>query len=343
MKQKLFILSLILIFSCGEKTSETESLDITKTEIELIENLKPQTPIKSFTVLKDGSYVVISTSKDIVVYSKDGKQIKIDSNRGKGPVEIYSPNKVRPFNDGFVIWDNVLMKMVEFNQNAEPVQEILGFEYAVDDFMVDEKHIYIYKSALVGNPFIQILEKQTLKLIKEFGYTENMQLLTNMHECGGGLSIFQNLLYYIPSSRLELSKVTLNDYNETKNNLDLYKIIPFKNYDENIENLINSNKIKAIELALSSSIVTGIHLGEGKIAITGETGDSTNEGSYFNTNKRKNFIIFLDHDMNYIGTHFENFNSGTSCWVQGQNQLARIIQKEGKEDFTYFIQTISLE
>lgn len=341
--RKILILFIILILSnCGSKKSYDSTLTIEIEEVVLNENLVLISPPRSFSVLQDDSFVVVTENFQIVRYSADGQQIQVIENIGQGELEIYAPRLVKSFKNGFLIWCSDLLKMVEYDANGIPIDEYFGFDHAIRKFEVDEDRIYTYISSTTGKPFIQIYNKTSRSIEKLLGYSENEQVLKNLNGCAGGLATNGSSLVFSPSHALNIYQIKKPNFEKTKVTL------LDENYFQNIEiyedavNLINTNQSKAIDLSLAKGLVTGLFYLNNQILITGEVGEFTKDHLSLNTKNRKLFMLLLDENLNKKGIFFENYDALQSCrlFASDKGQFTRILQKERDSEMEYVLQKL---
>lgn len=345
LRNTLIILILPIIYSCNFKNSNISTIDFKKTEIILRENLNPTSPIISFSMLKDGTFVGITETREIVHYSSSGEQLNFISNFGQGEKEVYSPHIIKSYKDGYIIWDKDLLKMIEYNNLDEPINEYNGFDHAVKDFVVDKNYIYTYISPLPSKPFIQIYDKTSNKIIESLGNAENEQVLANLNVCAGGISLFNDTMIFLSSTSLNVFQVNTKNINDIKVKLLNDESIVFNKFDGDPVDLINTEIQKAIQISLNSSIVTGVYKLNDKILIKGETGIAEVERGNVDLSNRYSFMLLLNEDYKIVGKYFEKYDVNILCklWSEGPNEVARIVRKEGEDEYNYVIELLSYE
>lgn len=332
------------IFGCGSNFDHNTPMFNSSEEVFLKENLTPIASIKSFDILIDSTLVIITDANQVIRYSSSGEQIEVLENFGQGSLELYSPSLIRAYNDGFIIWDESLLKMVEFDKYNRPIFEYLGFNHAIRKFTVDENYFYTYINPHPNQPFVQVFDKKRQALVKELGIAENMDIINNLNRCAGGLTFSGDNLLFVSSSTLRIFNVDRNTLSKFKVILLEDNNIKFIDFGEDAVSLINTNISKAFQVTMSNSIVTGVyHIGS-KTLLTGETGESVLSEMNVDLSKRKTFFLLLDNNFNIIGRSIQNFdvNSLCSLWSDSGGKLYRIFKKEGKDEYSYYLEKFDL-
>ncbi|MDO9552802.1 hypothetical protein [Rhodonellum sp.] len=341
--QKLTIISLFFILSgCFSGPLYESNLSFNAEEVVLKENLILISPPVSFAVLSDQSILVITESQQIIRFSPDGYQVQVIDNIGQGELEVYTPSLVRAYDDGFLIWCQDLLKMVEYNSNGQPIKAYFGFDHAIKDFEVEKNAIYTYISSLPGKPFVQVYDKISQKIAQSLGNAEKGQILTNLNACAGGMASSGSSLIFVPSHALELYQANINRIEEVKVTFLEHPAFKKIEFDADPVELINSDQMKAFGYGMENGLVTGIFSIEDKFLITGEVGEIKLTGAGLETNERKRFLMLLDSELSAEGLSFEDFDPAQSCrlYASGNDYLGRIIQKEGESEFTYVFEKL---
>lgn len=343
----LFCIILPFIFSCKSEIknySQTEEILLEK-KISLKENLTFLSPIKSFSFLNNGNFVVITENNKIILYDQKGDQVKEIKNLGQGSLEVYNPSIVKSYKNKFYIWCQDLMKIVEYSSNGTPLNEFFGFNHAIRRFDIDEDYIYTYLGTTLGKPYIQIFKIKEEKIIKEFGLTENNQIFSNLNYCGGGLVSNKESLIYLPShtlrahfinkSQLEENKVVLLDEPEFK----------IENTEEDAELVINSDQVRAFEKSLNSPIVTGIFSLGNSYVIISEVGKMEIDGQNIDTKNRKLIYLKYNNKFDLVSRKLVEYSVNQSCKLISsyKDKIYRIIQEEGENEMVYSLQEIKID
>jgi hypothetical protein len=344
MRKILQFLLIILFCSCGSNWDGVESLGMVSSEIQLQENIKPTAPIKSFDLLEDESIVAINENGEIIRYSKNGEQVKFLSQTGTAELELSAPSHVEAFMNGYVVWDEELFKMVEFNQFDQPIREYKGFDHAIKGFKVDINYIYTYINPLPNQGFIQVYDKAMGSFKYRMGNASNADILANLNKCGGGMTIQDQEFVFISSASLEVFRVNRSNTEKVQlTKLDIPEI-EFKNFEGDPVDIINGQRQKAFELSMSSSIITGIYDVGDQLLITGETGSGHLDGLQLDLTDRKQFYLLLNSDMKVAGLSYEEFDYDAPCklWKDANGYFVRIIRKEGDDEYEYYLEKLSI-
>lgn len=339
MRKKIFagLLISMICWACNSKISEFEEIRFEESSVILKENLKPISPISSFDVLADESIVAITETQELVFFSPSGEQIGFGPKKGEGNLELFSPSLIKALGSHFYIWDNVLMKFVEFDGDFNPTAEYKGFENSVSDFDVDEDYIYCYIDPLPGEPFIEVYNKLAGTVTFRLGNTEKEQLITSLNRCGGGINIYNGDLLFLASHKFQLNRASPAYFPAYSPNFIEDSEFEYKKFEGDPVDLINSDIQKAIELSLSMPIFMGIHVMNDAILVRGETGSVRFEGRSIDLKERKNFMVLLDNNLKILGKAFQDFDHDSPCklWADSPSGLYKISMEEGEDEFIY--------
>lgn len=336
-----FLFILLFNIACGSNSEYQNSMELDIESIKLLENISLTAAPVSIATMSNGEIVSVTEKGQMVIYSKEGDQMKDIDKKGEGELELKNPTLVRSFQEGFLVWCRDLLKMVAFDSEGNPIEEFFGFNHSIKKFVVKENLIFTYINTLVDKPFIQIYDMREGRIIKEIGKTVNEQLISNLNSCGGGLTLYNDRIVFASSNSLNLYVVDVDEFNiKEVEVLDIdfneLKVI------EDAENLINSNQRKAIEMSLASAVVTRLFQVGSDLIILGEVGEITISNSALNSKNRKSFIWKLDKEFNVVGKYYYELDPSISCKLitSGEDLLNRIIQKQGEEEMDYFVEKI---
>lgn len=242
-----------------------------------------------------------------------------------------------------MIWCRDLLKMVAFDSDGNPIEEYFGFNHSIKKFVVKENLIFTYINTLVDKPFIQIYDMKEGRIIKEIGNTVNEQLISNLNSCGGGITLYNDQIVFASSNSLNLYVVEGDEYQIKEieiSDLDFNEL----KISEDAENLINSNQRKAIEMSLSSAVITGLFQVGQDLVLLGEVGEMTISGSALNSKNRKSFIWKLNKEFNIIGKYYYDLDPSISSKLISSHGdfLARIVQRQGEEEMDYYLEQLQL-
>lgn len=344
MKKIAYTLFILSCFACGAVWDAEQSLEFISSKTLLEENLKPISPIKSFDILEDESMIAITENQQIVRYSKAGEQVKILDFSGQGEFELVAPGDVEAFGNGYVIWDENALKMVEFNEFDQGIKEYKGFDHAIKGFEVSEQYFYTYISPLPNEPFIQIYDKESEQILHRMGAATNSDIIANLYKCGGGMTFFEGDFVFISSANLDIFRVFSENVENIQVSILDVKGLEFNKLKEDPMDIINFNRSEAFQLSMASSIITGIYSVGGNLIVTGETGKADFNGHEVDINKRKQFFLSLNDDLKVEGLDFKpvDFNAPCKLWKDSGGYIYRIIKREGKDEYEYFLEKLTL-
>lgn len=299
------------------------------------------TPI-SVASLANGSYVVLTESRQILLFDEKGKLVKNVDAIGQSELEVESPTIVRSSPEGFAIWCSGLLKMVVFDLEGHPLKAHFGFNRAIRKFEINQSHIIATIQNLADYPYIQVYDRNQEKVIDELGKTGSMQVVNNFNSCSGGLASIKNKIVWMPSHDLtlySLENIQQQQVKEQSFSTDFFKQPKMPN---NLNELVNTDIMKALELGLKMSIVTGIYSIGGELVITGDFGEGAFDAGELDLKNRKNFIFLLSEDMKPKGwVHSEySFTEPCALYFSGKDYLGRVTLKEGEDDYQYWIEKL---
>lgn len=341
--RNLLLIVLVLCMSCAKSSDFQTTIELNIDSHQLRENLKLISEPISIATLSNQENVVITEKGQVVIFLKDGNQKVVLENKGDGELELRNPSLVFSYQDGFMIWCRDLLKMVAFDSEGNPIEEYFGFNHSIKKFIVKENLIFTYINTLVDKPFIQIYDMKEGKIIKEIGNTVNEQLISNLNSCGGGITLYNDQIVFASSNSLNLYVVEGDEYQIKEIEISDYDFNELK-ISEDAENLINSSQRKAIEMSLSSAVVTGLFQVGTDLLVLGEVGEMTISGSALNSKNRKSFIWKLDKEFNIMGKYYYDLDPSISCKLISSHGdfLARIVQRQGEEEMDYYIEQLQL-
>lgn len=337
----LFIVVTFVLSGC--KNTPESLLPILKLESETIlldvADELMGTPI-SIASLANSTYVVLTESNQILLFDEKGKLVKNIEAIGQGELEVESPTIVRSSPEGFAIWCSVLLKMVVFDLEGNPLKAHFGFTRAIRKFEINKDFITATFQNLADNPYVQVYDRNQEKIISELGSTSPMQVVNNFNGCSGGLASLNNKIVWMPSH--ELTLYTLENIPTQQVHEKNFQIEFFKQpkMPDNLTELVNTDVMKALELGLKMSIVTGIYTLGDELVITGDFGEGAFDAGELDLKNRKNFILLLSKDMKPKGWVPSEYSLTEPCglYFSGKDYLGRVTLKEGADDYEYSIE-----
>ena len=299
----------------------------------------------SVASLANGSYVVLTESRQILLFDEKGKLVKNVEAIGQGGLEVESPTIVRSSPEGFAIWCSALLKMVVFDAEGNPLKAHFGFNRAIRKFEINQDHIIATIQNLADNPYIQVYDRNQEKVIDELGTTDPMQVVNNFNGCSGGLASIKNKIVWMPSHDLTLFTLENIPNQQAKEKSFITDFFKQPKMPDNLTELVNTDIMKALELGLKMSVVTGIYPIGDELVITGDFGEGVFDAGQLDLKNRKSFILLLSKDMNPKGWVNSEYSITEPCalYFSGQDYLGRITLKEGEDDYQYWIEKLYLK
>lgn len=164
----------------------------------------PVGSIKSLCFLSDTSFVVSArNSEAISVFNLSGNLLNVIDQSGRGPLEYYSPGRVRTWNGRIVVWSAQLLKFIEYEPDGTPIRE-WQYPSACSDFLVTEKYIVIYTNGIRDSHIIDLLNKETGEVSfvgKEAVWSHKV---LNVNDAVSPFCIDGDILYYMPRNELSI-------------------------------------------------------------------------------------------------------------------------------------------
>ncbi|RZS94887.1 hypothetical protein [Cecembia calidifontis] len=264
------------------------------------ENFSPIAPIVSFDFVGNERLVVITEKNQLILYDNSGKQSKIIDIHGAGQFEMMNPSIVKKFQDHFFVWCTDLLKIVQFDNEGNPVDEYLGFDHAIRDFSVSKDHIITYIPNITHQHYIQVFQKSPFKKVKEFGYVENEQVLLNFNACSGAMDIWNNMLLYAPSHSLRIHNLDLDRMVDDKIIFLEDEKFKVEKLEQDAKTIMNQDRIKALEYGLKNSILKGIYILDNFFVLLAEVGQIELNNFQPISLDREELVLVLDRNFNLV-------------------------------------------
>lgn len=338
---------ILILFSCKDSKSSNpkmvEEFEIVDSGIhhyiDLQENQTMVGIISSFSMMDDGGFVISATSSPkMIIYDKDGNQVKVVEATGSGPLEFNSCSLVKYYNGKIYLWSDQQLKLIIFDKEGNPIEEFKMFDRAVSDFMPYDDKMVVYTKGGFSDSFIHIYDLTSRSLILSMGEVGNEQKLLDIYECSGGLIVKNDVLCFLASDKLAIQRFDLQSM-KSQQSLSIsdteFKVNRIK---MNAVDLVNSNFTKVIEFIHENSVVTGIFsLDEGYVVIS-EVGEFElgSDKSVLNKSKRYNKYYYLNKSFDLLKIYKKKISSNESpCLIESKgNKLYKILQNEDGEGFS---------
>ena len=283
--------------------SDSNKLKLEITDhLTLKENQNLLSDVVSASLNNSGQFVVATDhTSGVVLYDSTGKQIRKIGDIGRGPAEYGSPGIVKLFSDTIYVWDKSLLKLLMYNLNNELLSEIADFRWAIRDFTVHGRKLYMYNVGNTSGEFIEEYQIDKNDYGEFYGKrTEEHTFLMLLHRAGG-VSHKGLYVYYVSPSALRVHKINTNTNTEISFNIaDEDFFVPDIN---NARKLIQSQK-EAITTLQTSSSVTGIYALQDYLVVKASIGNTKYQadlGGYaaFDVYVR---LYILNYDMELVDT-----------------------------------------
>ena len=345
MKNISLIFSLFVLLGCSNKNSniETTSGLSVSGKITLQENLTFLTDIKSFEFLGDGTFFVLTKAGSIIRYNTSGEQIGQISTSGQGPLEVYSPGAIRAYNSHLFVWDDSLMKFVEFDQEGQAITEFFGFARSVSNFEVDDKYIYAYQNNSPGMEFVNIYSKEKGEIIASLGETSNEQIVNDLHSKAGGILVLNGELVFAPSSKLFFYRNDIgNNFSPSFSSIVNENFIVDRVQMDAVQ-FINDHRNEAIQYMFNNSVLTGIYPLKDGIFVTTEVGEFGEDVNKSKKGPKREMFLMLNSKFQVVKESFLPILAGWTRSVYGSDgqRIFRLTKEDGVEEVVYSLEVVN--
>ncbi|MDR0538748.1 MAG: 6-bladed beta-propeller [Tannerellaceae bacterium] len=323
---------------------ECSFIDVTRCALQ--ENIDILGGISSINFIDD-KYFVIATEKpsEIFIYNINGRQIKKIDKNGDGPYEYITPSIIRTCENKIYVWCKAQLKLIVYDIEGNGLGEH-RFDRAINNFIPYNNFVSMYVIGDYRKPFIKIFDLKNSKQIHATGIVTNEQILLNIMYAAGGISVFDDNIYYISSDKLEVKSININTFKEES----IIKIksdpeFVVKTIKEEPANIINNNKPAMIDYLNNNSIVSGIFTSEEYIIILSEVGVYNQlENNRLETKRRYNKFYVLDRKSpTRVYAFKKSIETLNSLYTLHNNNLFYIKEDFSKEDMRYELREMSLE
>lgn len=175
----------------------------------LQENMVSTGKITAFDMCNAEQFLIATTNL-VVLYNKNGKQLRVIGSKGKGPFQYIAPRIVRYENDNVYIWCARLTRLVVFHIDGTPIDSY-SFSRAINNFAVFGDMIVFYTSGGFDAPVIKIYNLQERKWMQSYAQKSNTHKILNTRNCSGALTNDAKNLYFAKNDELTVFKVLLAD------------------------------------------------------------------------------------------------------------------------------------
>lgn len=346
MKSKFFIFLIIynVTISCANKSADTapkETNQIHNEEISILdENLFLMGQIESFDFINNTQFVVTTKAPSkIIVFDRNGQQVKEIGTQGRGPYEYQSPTIVRANNDRIYVWDAGQLKLIVYDLFGNPLQEYNEFAVAVKDFRVRENFVSFYFAG-GSSDLLGIYDLNENQFIFKGGAITEEHLLLNFNNNAGGMAFFREGLAFLSADDLNLQYLDFKEFDQQSLTSLNDRDFTVNNVDDHSE-MTNSDFNMVIEYLMENSYITGLYNLDDKLILKAEVGrfkkiDNVNDAS---ERFKKYYILNEDFELTKIVKVDYNFNENDNLTSSYNGNLYNIKFKD-KDDFRYTLNKI---
>jgi hypothetical protein len=347
----IFCLITTLCVSCSKKSDTSIKVGKGNASLEyekissLNEDLFLFGNIESFNFIDDEHFVV-TTSKpsDVIIFNKNGQQVKKIGNIGRGPFEYQKPKITRVYNNKIFVWDDDFLKLIVYDKDGNSIKEYGGFKVAIEDFIVTKNYVCFYFgggfSGMVG--IYDLIKEQ---YVYRGGEPSEEHLLLSLNRGPGGMSIFREGLIYISADELSFKFLDFSNFKE-KTILTLddneFKV-------ENVNNatkIINSNRSEAVKYIMKNSYTTGLFKMGNKLVIKSEVGEFKQDKNNMNDNSDRFIKYYILNDkLELIQTvkSAHDFGQNNKLFTSYKGEIYCIKYNTSDENFHYELNKLKFE
>jgi len=169
----------------GQSLNESSTLTLQVNDITLgmIQTIQP---------IGNDKVIILQGNPDAVLaFNKDGDHIKNLGKVGRGPFEWLTPRYIFHADETFAIWDANGLKLLVYNNELEPVEEIFGIKHAINGGSLKDQNTLAVLNRISGKKeFVHLYQRNNSKdfeLIKSVGNISSEGYVLFFHENTGGL------------------------------------------------------------------------------------------------------------------------------------------------------------
>ncbi len=321
-KIDLFLMLCLFLISCSERASNNliEIKDFADSfpkerVCELSNNPRLLGELDSFHFVDEEGFIVSAVQPPtVILFNKNGEQLRSIGRQGRGQFEYLAPSLARSYDDLIYVWCSNLLKLMVFTKLGEAVNEY-HFSRAIKDFAIHNNMMFIYKSDDPSDQHIvSVYDLDSEQFLPyAFGHRTNEHDILNFSFCSGALLIDDDHLYFAPADRTKLYQVGLTDLSVSEFMVDApgfeTEVVrqPLKEFMEDVFTSVN--------YLFGSDIVTGLYKASGRIMLMAETGEIEIQGLDITDYSNRRILLYVfDHEkeLNHA-LRAEPLTGSTSC------------------------------
>ncbi|MDD3744014.1 MAG: 6-bladed beta-propeller [Lentimicrobiaceae bacterium] len=258
--------------------------------------------IKSFDVIDSTNLVVSSVNPaSIIIYNFEGKPIRTIGRTGKGPFEYLSPSIVKSFKSRLYVWCDQSLKLIIFDVEGNPIEEVKGLTSAIKSFEIVDDNIFFFNH---GNHkyIISIFNLSSRKNIINLGSGSEEHKLLSLAPCAGGITTMNDTIYFITADDLTVCGINKKDFKLEKWKVEdkSFKVKPTKS---NAEFTINENREAAVEYLLENPRITGLMHYHNRLLVKLEMGKYVKKEGRIDFTERFIYYCLINHKKGTIQSY----------------------------------------
>lgn len=201
-KTVLIFFSVIAAVSCGTAGGDVEVSELDTSELCRLQQAdNPIRELYSMAVQND-STVLLSTDREVLRYSFEGRRLKNLGNKGRAAGEYNMPMKVRVYGDRIFVWDAMNLKFMQYDASGSFIGES-SYTSAIKDFLPSGNKIVIYTAGAREQNIIDIYDIAEGAVVKSLTKTSSVQRMFNSSGVYP-MCIKDGMLYYMPCCEMDV-------------------------------------------------------------------------------------------------------------------------------------------
>ena len=230
--------------------------------------------IQDYFRLTDSTSLVVSGEK-LFVYSDKGYQLYQIGEKGEGPKQYIRIDKVSVSDRYVYVWNSVQNKILVYTFSGEFIKDYTLPHLGIADFVIyRDRLLCCLFNGTEGDKSVEIYDLHTMNTRLSLKSKTGEDQLLFLAEHAGGLCLNGTKLYWSYPSNLAVNVLDLENL-ETPVKEMVYTDDDFvvSKLERKAYDLINSNKIKAMEFINSNSRIVQVDAYDDFVFIMAETGN----------------------------------------------------------------------
>jgi hypothetical protein len=307
----VFLFAVILLVACAPQEGrdsdfiEVDHVRDVEIPLEKVASLKENIEIIGNIISVDfvnSHEFVVSTNNpvSVILYNTDGTQLRKIGTRGRGANEYESPALVKAHNERIYIWCSIFTRLLVFDKDGTAVAEY-DYNKAIRDFVVHDDYIFFYTSGGFENrKIIEVYDIASGKIAKEFGDKTNKQLLLELYQAAGGMTLTENDFLFSYNHKPAIYKVSTSDWTKQAYRLNdpYFQVIDIEMTPQDLM----KNAVGNAKYIFGSDMITGLYPIENNLVMVGEIGEIQMAGfdiRDFSGRKQRFYVFDLNMKLKY--------------------------------------------